>query len=313
VIPLFVQILIALLFDALCGDPRWFPHPVKGIGWLALTIEEPLRHRCSPRIAGIVAVVVVVAISTVLTWGVCVIAAMFHPLLGDLVTIIMLYSCFAVHDLRYHALAVYTPLVAGDVETARKQVAMLVGRDTDKLDEAEVTRAVVESVAENTVDGVTAPLLFAFVAGAPGAMFYKAVNTLDSTFGYKNKRYLQFGWAAARFDDLINFLPARLTGILIPIAAWLIKLDGAKAWQIFLRDRLNHPSPNGGQSESAFAGALGVRLGGLNCYADVESNRPLMGDAGQVLQPFHIKQAVNLMLVVSFVFVIMAGVLSWIL
>lgn len=298
-IPLWVQIVLALLLDMVAGDPRWLPHPVKGIGWLALALETLLRQRLQPRQAGVVAVVLVVTITTGLTWFVCAGAKKINPLFGDFISIILLYTCFAMHDLRYHALQVFRPLVTGDVDLARRRVAMLVGRDTENLDEGEITRAAVESVAENSVDGITAPLIFAFIAGAPGAMFYKAVNTLDSTFGYKNERYLQFGWMAARFDDLINFLPARITGLLVPFAARFLNLDGRRAWQMFKRDRHNHPSPNGGQIEAAFAGALGVQLGGTNYYGGDVSERPLMGDAQQSLRAVHIEQAVRLMVVTS--------------
>ena len=311
-ISLPIQILLALLLDFLFGDPRWFPHPVKGIGWLAMTIDEPLRSRFSPRSAGIIAVVLVVLISTISAWLAVVLATAIHPFAGDLVAIVILFTCFAMEDLRRHALAVYYPLLAGNLSLARERIAMLVGRDTADLDETEIARATVESVAENTVDGVTAPLLFAFIAGAPGAIFYKAVNTLDSTYGYKNDRYLQFGWAAARFDDLINFIPARITALLVPLAAWMMGLNRRQAWQIFLRDRHNHPSPNGGQTEAAFAGALGVQLGGVNYYGGEQSNRPLMGDDGELLKAVHIKQAISLMVVTSLLVVVAFVVLSWI-
>jgi len=311
-ISLPIQILLALLLDFLFGDPRWLPHPVKGIGWLAMTIEEPLRKRFSPRRAGIIAVVLVVLIGTIVAWFAVVLATAIHPLAGDLVAIVILFTCFAMEDLRRHALAVYHPLLAGNLSLARERIAMLVGRDTADLDEAEIARATVESVAENTVDGVTAPLLFAFIAGAPGAIFYKAVNTLDSTYGYKNNRYLQFGWAAARFDDLINFVPARISALLVPLAAWLTGLNRWQAWRIFLRDRHNHPSPNGGQTEAAFAGALGIQLGGVNYYGGEQSNRPLMGDDGELLKAIHIKQAISLMVVTSLLVVVAFVVLSWI-
>jgi len=304
VIPLSLQIVLALLLDAAIGDPRWLPHPVIGIGRFALYLEQPLRKQFDAKVAGIIAVIVVVLVTTVLTWGLCLIASSISQLLGNLVAILVLYSGFAMRDLRGHALAVYRPLVAGDIAKARQQVAMLVGRDTEKLDEGEITRAAVESVAENTVDGVTAPLIFAFIAGPVGVMFYKAVNTLDSTFGYKNERYLQFGWAAARFDDLVNFFPARLTALLIPVAARLLKFDGPGAWRILQRDRHNHPSPNGGQTEAAFAGALGVQLGGINYYGGEESNRPQMGDPVQPLRAAHIQQAVRLMVVISLLVVV---------
>jgi len=299
VIPLWLQIILALLLDAVIGDPRWLPHPVVGIGRFALYLEQPLRKQFDDKVAGIIAVTVVVLVTTVLIWDLCALAGSINQLLGDLVAILVLYTGFALRDLRGHALAVYRPLVAGDLAEARQQIAMLVGRDTENLDEGEIVRAAVESVAENTVDGVTAPLIFAFIAGPAGVMFYKAVNTLDSTFGYKNEHYLQFGWAAARFDDLVNFLPARLTALFVPVAARLLKLDGPGAWRIFQRDRHNHPSPNGGQTEAAFAGALGIQLGGLNHYGGEESNRPLMGDAVQPLRAAHIQQAVRLMVVTS--------------
>ena len=303
-IPLWLQIVLALLLDAAIGDPRWLPHPVIGIGRFALYLEQPLRKQFDAKVAGIITVSVVVLVTTVLVWDLCALASSINPLLGDLVAILVLYTGFAMRDLRGHTLAVYRPLVTGDLAEARQQIAMLVGRDTEKLDEGEITRATVESVAENTVDGVTAPLMFAFIAGPAGVMFYKAVNTLDSTFGYKNERYLQFGWAAARFDDLVNFLPARLTALLIPVAAGLLKLDGSRAWRILQRDRHNHPSPNGGQSEAAFAGALGVQLGGINYYGGEESNRPLMGDAVQPLRAAHIQQAVKLMIATSLLVVV---------
>jgi adenosylcobinamide-phosphate synthase len=221
--------------------------------------------------------------------------ALLHPLAGDIVAILLLYTCLATRSLHDHALAVYRPLTAGDLVEARQRVSWLVGRDTAELDEGEVTRAAVESVAENTVDGCTAPLLFACLAGPLGALAYKAISTLDSTFGYKNERYLQFGWASARLDDLANLLPARLTALLVAPAALLLRLNPGNAWRIFWRDRHNHPSPNGGQIEAAVAGALGVRLGGVNSYFGQPSTRPFMGDPLQPLQSRHILQAIRLM------------------
>ncbi len=302
------QILLALALDALCGDPRWLPHPVKGIGWLARRVEEPLRKVLPERQAGIA--VVIMVIGGTVGCGVVVqqLFTLLHPLLGDLVSIILLYTCFAMQDLRRHALAVYRPLQAGDLVAARERVSWLVGRDTADLDEGEVTRATVESVAENTVDGVTAPLFYALIAGLPGALFYKAVNTLDSNFGYKNERYLHFGWAPARFDDLVNFVPARLTALLVPAAAAVCGYDWRRSWRIFCRDRHQHPSPNGGQIEAAMAGALGVRLGGENSYFGKKSFRPYMGDADQPLQSKHILHVVKLM-VVTTLLVLIVGLL----
>ena len=311
-IPLSAQILLALFLDFLLGDPRWFPHPVKGIGRLALFIEDPLRCMFSPRTAGVLAVLLVVTTSTGLVWLCCRLATAIHPLCGALVSILLLYTCFAMQDLRQHALAVYRALAAGDLAQARSKVALLVGRDTENLDAEEITRATLESVAENTVDGVTAPLFFAFIAGAPGAILYKAINTLDSTWGYKNERYLQFGWAAARLDDLANFLPARISALLVPPAARLTGQNAGQAWRIFQRDRHNHPSPNSGQIEAAMAGALNVQLGGENRYAGELSIRPCMGDAAEILQAEHIKKVLRLMVVTSLCVVVIGVMWMWI-
>ena len=295
-IPLYQHILLAILLDLLLGDPRWLPHPVQGIGWLAQRSEAPLRRLITnPKLAGIIAVVVVVGSTALVGFGLLRATTLLHPLAGDVVAILLLYTCFATRSLHDHALAVYRPLVAGDLVEARQRVGWLVGRDTDQLDEGEVTRAAVESVAENTVDGCTAPLLFACVGGPLGALAYKAISTLDSTFGYKNERYLQFGWGSARLDDLANLLPARLTALLVIPAALLLRLDAGTAWRIFKRDRHNHPSPNGGQIEAAVAGALRVRLGGVNSYFGQPSSRPFMGDPLQPLTGQHILQAVRLM------------------
>lgn len=295
-IPLYQQILLAILLDLLLGDPRWLPHPVQGIGWLAQRSETPLRRLIAhQKLAGIFAVLLVVGSTVMVGFGLLKVVALLHPLAGDIVAILILYTCLATRSLHDHALAVYRPLKAGNLTEARQRVRWLVGRDTAELDEGEVTRAAVESVAENTVDGCTAPLLFACLAGPLGALAYKAISTLDSTIGYKNERYLQFGWASARLDDLANLIPARLTAFLTIAAALPLRLHAGNAWRIFWRDRHNHPSPNGGQIESAVAGALRVRLGGINSYFGQSSTRPFMGDPLQPLQSYHILQAVRLM------------------
>jgi len=296
VIPFYLQLLLAILLDLLLGDPRWLPHPVQGIGWFAQRLETPLRRLiANQKLAGVVTVLLVVGSTTAIGFGLLKLASSMHPLAGDLVSILLLYTCFATRSLHDHALKVYRSLVAGDLVTARKRVGWLVGRDTDQLDESEITRAAVESVAENTVDGCTAPLLFACLGGPLGALAYKSISTLDSTFGYKNERYLQFGWASARLDDLANLLPARLTAFLIMPAALLLDLDAGNAWRIFHRDRHNHPSPNGGQIEAAVAGALRVRLGGINRYFGQPNVRPFMGEPLQPLTAEHVLQAVRLM------------------
>jgi len=312
-IPLPLQILIAVGLDALCGDPRWLPHPVQAIAKFALAIEEPLRKTIrNPKYAGVVAWIAVVSGTAGSCAALLWVTTTIHPLLGDLVAIFILYTTLAARDLSHHAQAVEQPLRESDLPQARQQVAMLVGRDTDQLDEAEITRATVESVAENTVDGVTAPLLFALFGGPIAAMSYKAINTLDSTFGYKNERYLHFGWASARLDDVANFIPARLSAVLVPVAAKLLKLDAKQAWAILRRDRHNHPSPNGGQIEAAMAGAMNVRLGGENSYFAKSSFRPYMGESKQTLCARHIGEVIQLMWVTS-ALVGTIGVAVWLL
>jgi adenosylcobinamide-phosphate synthase len=295
--PLWIHILAALALDAVCGDPQWLPHPVQAIGRAALAVETPLRRRLDDGFgAGLVAVIMIVGGTALVSAGLVYGAVALHPRLGDLVSILVLYTTLATRSLNKHARAVQQPLQQGDLPTARIQLARLVGRDTAQLDEAEISRATVESVAENTVDGVTAPLLFAVVGGPVAAMTYKAINTLDSTFGYKNERYLHFGRAAARLDDAANFIPARLTALLTIPAAALAGLDARNAWRILRRDRHNHPSPNGGQIEAAVAGALHVRLGGENHYFGQPSFRPYLGDNDQPLTARHIDAGLRLMI-----------------
>jgi adenosylcobinamide-phosphate synthase len=294
------QIAIAFGLDLLLGDPRWLPHPVKLIGRLALALE-PFARRAIPgaRLAGILTVAAVLCATGLGTWLVVWGAGRLHPGVGDLASILLLYTCLAARDLARHSGRVLRALANGDLLEARRCVGMMVGRDTEKLEEPEVVRAAVESVAENLVDGVTAPLCFALVAGPVGAMLYKAVNTLDSTFGYKTPRWLEFGWAAARFDDLVNWLPARLTAPLVAVAAGLLGLRPLGAIRIALRDHGKHPSPNAGFAEAAVAGALGIQLGGLNSYFGRPSERPRLGDPLEPLARRHIGQANRLMLMTS--------------
>jgi adenosylcobinamide-phosphate synthase len=226
-------------------------------------------------------------------------ATLLHPWLGSLVSILLLYTTIAPRDLVRHSTEVYTPLAAGDLPEARRRVGMIVGRDTAALDEAGVARATVESVAESMVDGVTAPLFFAVLGGPMGAMLYKAINTMDSMFGYKNERYRAFGWAAARLDDLANFLPARLTSLMIPAAAFLLRFDAKGSFSILLRDRRKHASPNSGHTEAAVAGALGVQLGGPSPYFGRMVEKPTLGEAVRSIEPQDILRANRLMLLSS--------------
>jgi adenosylcobinamide-phosphate synthase len=289
------------------GDPQWLPHPVRLIGRLALGLEKPMRALISqPKWAGITTALVVIASAGLSAWGLIQIAALVHPLAGDAVSIILIYTTLAARGLASHSLAVFRPLARGELAEARKRVSRIVGRDTQQLEAPEITRAAVESVAESTVDGVTAPLFFACVGGPVAAMVYRAINTLDSTFGYKTDRYLQFGWAAARLDDVANFIPARLSAPLMSLAAAFLRLQPAQSFRIWLRDGRNHASPNAGLTEAAMAGALGVQLGGLNYYGGEALMKPTIGEATKPLSPRHIVQATMLMYATAGLFLVLA-------
>jgi adenosylcobinamide-phosphate synthase len=290
------QILLALLLDLAIGDPRWFPHPVRLIGRLITILERPARRAIpNRRIAGLVTALTVIGTAAFTTAALIGIAGKIHPLLGDAVGVVVLATTIAARDLAGHSLAVFRALERFDLADARRLVSRLVGRDTEKLTEAGVVRAAVESVAENTVDGIIAPLFFATIGGPVGAMAYKAVNTLDSMIGYKNERYIDFGRTAARMDDAANYLPARLAAPILAAAAALLGYSAAASWKIAWRDGRKNLSPNAGISEAAVAGALGIRLGGVMERRGIPVNQPEIGDPLTPLARGHIIEANRLM------------------
>jgi adenosylcobinamide-phosphate synthase len=297
------QILAAVAVDLLLGDPQWLPHPVRAMGRLALGLEWLSRRALgSTRLAGSVAAFAVYASAGLAAWGLMELAAMLHPWAADVVAVLLIYTAIAPRDLARHSMAVFRALQADDLAEARRRVGAIVGRDTDRLDAAGIARATVESVAESTVDGVTAPLFFAVVAGPVGAVVYRAVNTLDSMFGHQDERYGRFGWAAARVDDVANYLPARLTAPLMALAAALLRLRGVATLRMVLRDGRSHASPNAGLAEAAMAGALGVQLGGTNYYDGEPLERPTIGDAVVPLSASHIWSANALMFLTTGLF-----------
>ena len=294
---LVTWILAALVLDFILGDPRWLPHPVRLIGRAAMALEAPMRKRfLNPKTAGNVTAAVIIVGTALVTAGLLWGAQKIHPLADDVLSVILLYTTFAARGLASHSYAVYKALKAGDIPLARQQVAKMVGRDTEQLDEKGIVRAAVESVAENSVDGVVAPLFFAFLLGPVGAMTYKAISTLDSTFGYKNEKYIDFGWASAKIDDLANYIPARLSLLLIPLASVFTDSSPIGAWRMCWRDARKHASPNSGFPESAFAGALGVQLGGPLMRHGQPTATPFIGDSVQPLEVKHILKA-NVLLI----------------
>lgn len=290
----------AFLLDCLLGDPHYAWHPVVLIGKGISFLEKLLRKRFtgSPRaeVAGgvlLAAAVIVISftVPALLLYG----ARQISPWLFYVLQIVFCYQLLAARSLRDESMKVCRALEQGDTEGARRAVSMIVGRDTRMLDEAGITRAAIETVAENTSDGVVAPLLFMAVGGAPLGFLYKAVNTMDSMVGYRNERYLYFGRAAARLDDLCNYLPSRLSGVLMVLVSRPLGFDAANAWRIFLRDRYKHASPNSAQTEAACAGALHIRLAGDAVYFGKVHHKPYIGEDDRPVKARDIAAACRLM------------------
>ncbi len=290
------SIPLALLLDLCLGDPRGMPHPVRGIGALATWSEKVFRRVVpSARLAGVATAVFVVGIASGIAW--CATEATFaiSPMWGNVCAAIIVYTTLAPRDLTHHAAMVRRALDCEDMSLARRRVGFLVGRDTDRMTEPEIVRATVESVAENTVDGVLSPMVFAFLFGPAGAVAYRAVNTLDAMFGYRNERYREFGWASARMDDVANYVPARLGAFLTAAVAPVVGGKPSAVWRAVTRDARHHRSPNAGYPEAAFAGALGVQLGGPVTRRGVPELMPPMGPRGRTPRREHIDRASRLM------------------
>lgn len=292
--------MAAFALDLACGDPRWLPHPVRLIGRAAGGLEW-LLERLAGRgyLAGLAFTLAIVAGTWAATAALVQVASNWDWRAGLAVEIVLLYTALAARDLDVESRPVFTALAAGDLPGARSWLARIVGRDTARLDEPEVVRAAVETIAESTVDGVVAPLLYGLVGGAPAALAYKAINTLDSMVGHRDERYGRFGWASARLDDAANYVPSRVARCLFPAAAALRGFSAARCWRIVWRDGHKSPSPNAGIPEAAMAGALGVQLGGTNYYDGVASERPRLGDATEPLEQRHIPAAIGIMYAVA--------------
>lgn len=300
----------AVIIDRLIGDPRTSLHPVVMLGNFIAWLERQLLYvnhsAIYKKLAGAVLVVIVVATAYGVSWLIMAALNGIHSWAGYIGGAALLSFAITPRSLAEAGREIAGFLTTGNMEQARFKVGWIVGRDTANLDTPAVTRATVETVAENIVDGIISPLFYAIIGGVPMACLYRAVNTLDSMVGYKNEKYRDFGMVAARLDDVFNYIPARITGLLIIIAAALLRLDTKGAWKAIRRDAVKHPSPNSGFSEAGVAGALGVRLGGLNYYGGVASFRAYMGEEKHELRPVHIEQTIQIMYVVTTLFIIAA-------
>ncbi|MEY8420754.1 adenosylcobinamide-phosphate synthase CbiB [Oscillospiraceae bacterium 44-5] len=295
-----MEILCAALggfcLDLLLGDPAWMPHPVVFMGRSIEKLEVFLRKTFPKELLAGAVLAAVLPLGTLSLSGLTLwLCGLVHPALRFALDTVWCWQCLALKGLGGEAENVRKALTAGTLEEARRAVGRIVGRDTEHLSAQGVIQAVVETVAENFSDGVTAPMVYMFLGSAPLALCYKAINTMDSMVGYKNNRYLYFGRAAARLDDAVNFIPSRLSALLLILAAALTGESAGRAWHVWRRDRRNHASPNSAQTEASMAGALGIQLGGPACYFGEPHDKPTIGDPLREIEPEHIRRAVRML------------------
>jgi len=299
----------AFFLDTVLGDPQTRWHPVAVLGRFISLLERLLYPTGGSNqrkfVMGSLLVLFILCIAYAFAEGLLLAVRQLPVAWGsDAVSVLLLYFCISPRMLAKAGQDIYMLLVKGDLPAAREHVGYIVGRDTAQLDEADAARAAIETVAENTVDGVIAPFFFFALGGAPLAVLYRAANTMDSMLGYRNERYLYFGRMAARVDDVLNYIPARISGVLFIMAAFLLGYDGRNALNILVRDAAGHPSPNGGHAEAPVAGALHIRLGGINYYFGERHFRAYMGDAHMDISAKHILGAIRLMYTVAVLFLL---------
>lgn len=299
----------AFFLDTVLGDPQTRWHPVAVLGRFISLLERLLYPTGGSNqrkfVMGSLLVLFILCIAYAFAEGLLLAVRQLPVAWGsDAVSVLLLYFCISPRMLAKAGQDIYMLLVKGDLPAAREHVGYIVGRDTAQLDEADAARAAIETVAENTVDGVIAPFFFFALGGAPLAILYRAANTMDSMLGYRNERYLYFGRMAARVDDVLNYIPARISGVLFVMAAFLLGYDGRNALNILVRDAAGHPSPNGGHAEAPVAGALHIRLGGINYYFGERHFRAYMGDAHMDISAKHILGAIRLMYTVAVLFLL---------
>lgn len=306
----------AYVADLVFGDPEQFPHPVRFIGKFIELLEGSLRAKRSTRIIerikGIILALLVIGMTC--TFGYLFITTFkkINLFLGNLAWIYLGYTTLSIKDLRVKAKGVYRALKKDAICAAQKELSKIVGRDTQNLDTDRIIIATLESIAENINDGIVAPFFYLILGGPILAISYKAINTLDSMVGYRNEKYLDFGWFSAGLDDIANFIPARISGFLISVSSFILGKGFSDSFKTMLRDGKKHPSPNSGISEAAMAGALGIRLGGAWSYQGELSIRPYLGEEKRVLQLSFISEALTISLITSILMVSIGAILKWI-
>lgn len=275
-----IELAIGFILDIIIGDPNNPLHPVRGIGYVASKFEKIFRSILKKylKFAGLMTWIFTVALTFMIIFGIVNASKKFNIYFGIILEGILIYFCIASKGLKVEGYKVIKFLLTNDLDGARKQLSFIVGRDTASLDKEGIIKAVIETIAENMADGIIAPLFYGGIFGAPLAFAYKAVNTLDSMFGYKNDKYVDFGYFPAKLDDVFNYIPARITGILIVISSAILRYDYKNSFKIYQRDKYNHTSPNSAHPEAAIAGTLGVQLGGSNYYFGKLVEKPTIGD-----------------------------------
>ena len=310
-----VALVMGYILDLIFGDPYWMPHPVRFIGNLISILEKVIR-RFMPKtkrgeyIGGIILTVMVVSISMVIPLVIILMAKSINTYLALTVETFMCYQILATKSLKIESMKVYDELAKNDLPSARKAVSMIVGRDTKDLTFSGVAKAAVETVAENTSDGIIAPMIFIAIGGAPMGFFYKAINTMDSMVGYKNEKYMNFGRFAAKLDDVVNYLPARISAYQMILSSFFLRYDYKNAFKIYKRDRYNHASPNSAQTESVCAGALDVQLAGNAYYFGKLYEKPTIGDDIREINYDDIKKANRLLYCTSIISIVIISVIK---
>ncbi len=306
-----MPLIVGAILDSLIGDPYRLPHPVRLIGRLIMRLESFVRKKFSDKLfhGGIFLSAVVLILSSVLPLCILIVFYRINVLLGAAAESVMCFYLFAAKSLRSESIKVYKKISENDIPGARQAVSMIVGRDTDSLDENGIIRAAVETVAENTSDGVTAPMMYSALGGAPLGFFYKAANTLDSMIGYKDEKYREIGCFAAKLDDVLNYIPSRITAVVMIAVSCIVGLDGKNALRIWRRDRRKHASPNSAQCESVCAGALRIRLAGDAYYFGKLVKKEYIGDDLRTIENEDIRRSDRLMYGTSLVTLIICAVL----